>query len=433
MTSNVGPKGKKPTEVAEKMKSSNVIPLWADQYPEVKRWLAKLQDKTMNAFSLYRFCEWAAKTPSELLKMETSNKEVEKLLDELVSTENVGFTNAVKFHLITAVKSFFKHNYIDLAKASGALNVEKVRPYNMPRKADLRKLWNWALNPRDKSLITFVCSTAIAKETISRIQWKHLEEGWEKIDLPCINIPPELLKGHGIGRYKDVRQITFLTPEAKRDLLNYKEWVESRMRRRLTPEDHIFLSAQSPYGPLKYGHMGKLMWSLAKEAGVTFNWHDARRYVNTAMEEIRMPPNWARKIRGRKVRGEEAPYSRPAIDQLRSKFAEAVQILEFTSEIPTVTFEFSERLKALEKFKESLSPDQRDAAKRAGIQLRDAENVGKVLRAKRPKGQVNKQKEDCPDGEHCQKLVTETELTECLKNGWKVVTSLASGKIVVEH
>ena len=56
--------------------------------------------------------------------------------------------------------------------------------------------------------------TAITKETLSEIKWKHLEENWEKIDLPCINLPSELLKGHGRGKYKGVRQTTFLTPEA---------------------------------------------------------------------------------------------------------------------------------------------------------------------------------------------------------------------------
>jgi len=338
-----------------KIKETNVLELWAEQHPEVKRWLAKIQRKAKNAFSLYRFCRWCGKGSSELLalKKDPSSKDAERLLDEFVATDTPEFTNAVKFHCVTAVKSFFKHNYVDLARASGAMTLEKVKPYYKPRKEDLRKIWNWSQNLRDKALITFVCSTAVAKETLSKVKWKHLEENWENVDLPCLNIPSELLKGHGIGRYKGVQQITFLTPEAKRDLINYKEWIETKLGRKLTPEDNIWLETYSPYKPIEYKRLGNLIWQLSKATGVPFSWHDARRYVNTALEEIRIPSNWARKIRGRKVRGEEAPYSRPAIKQLREKFREAVPLLEFTAEKPTVTKEMlrEEVMKAIEEEK----------------------------------------------------------------------------------
>jgi len=44
-----------------------------------------------------------------------------------------------------------------------------------------------------------------------KLKWKHLEENWENIELPCVNVPSELIKGHGIGKYKSVRQMTFFT------------------------------------------------------------------------------------------------------------------------------------------------------------------------------------------------------------------------------
>ena len=74
-----------------------------------------------------------------------------------------------------------------------------------------------------------------------------------------------------------------------------------------------------------------LIWKLAKRAGVEFSWHDARRYVETALEEAKINPNWCRKIRGRKIRGEENPYSKPAIEQLRTVLKEVVPKLQFLS------------------------------------------------------------------------------------------------------
>lgn len=409
-----------------KMKSTNVISQWANNIPEVKRWLAKLQDKTGNAWGLYRFCEWSNKQPAELLKMETANKDVEKLLDEFVSANIDGFTNAVKFHCITATKSFFRHNYVDLAKASGALTLEKKKPYNMPTKEGLRKLWSWALNPRDKSLLTFVCSTAIAKETLSRLQWKHLETDWETVELPCVSVPDKLLKGHGVGRYKGVMQTTFLTPEAKRNLQTYKQWIEKRLGRKLTADDHIFLAAQEPYQPLMYGHLGKLIWDLSRNANVPFSWHDARRYVNTAMESVQMSPNWARKIRGRKVKGEESPYSQPAIQQLREKFAQAVPLLEFTSEKPSVDMK-EERIQNLINYAIAQGMTTEEAQKMKVVFRQkhvSPEDAAKMIRAA-----LEKHK-DCKDG-NCQKIVDESELPNLLTDGWRVAAVLPSGKVVV--
>lgn len=305
----------------------------AESYPEVKSWLAKLQKKSQNAYNLARFCQWAKKNPTELLalKADPRSKEAEKLLDTFVSDEKTGFPNSVKFTIVTSVKSFYKANYANLASASGAMTLEKVKPYHKLAKENLRKLWLWAPNQRDKALLTMACSTAIAKESLANLKWKHLEDSWEQKELPCINIPCELLKGHGHGRYKGVQQITFLTPEAKRDLLNYREWIEAKIGRKLTAEDNVFLEIATPYGPLGYGRLGTLMWHLSHDSGIPFSWHDARRVVNTALESIGISPNWARKIRGTKVRGEEAPYSQPAIEQLRAKFREAVPLLEFTT------------------------------------------------------------------------------------------------------
>ena len=409
-------KGTKPP-----FKRSEVVEKWASQYPEVVRWLAKLQEKDTSAQNLSRFCAWAKMTPPELLalKDDPRSRAAEELLDTFVADEASGLPNSVKFNMMSAAKSFYKHNYRDLARASGAMTLDKVKPYNKPSKENMRKLWNWAVNPRDKSLLTFVCSTAIAKETLTRLQWSHIEEGWENVDLPCIVIPPKLLKGHGVGKYKGVMQITFLTPEAKRDLRTYKEWMEQKLGRKLIGEDNIFLDTCKPYDPIAWSRLGDLIWRLSKAAGVPFSLHDARRYVNTALEEIRISPNWARKIRGRKVRGEEAPYSKPAIEQLREKFKEAVPLLEFTTDRRTsVPKEVQEQLAALEARMRELKAEH-------GILYR--KGVSEPKHRKKNAG-------DCEDGIHCGeefKQISEGELLQHLKEGWAVEHNLSNGELIV--
>lgn len=350
------------------------------------------------------------------MKKNPSSLEIEKLLDAFVAADEktLGMTNALKFWRVNAVKSLFKHNYINIARTAGAIQLEKTKDYNKLSKEGLRKLWNWTQNLRDKCLITFVNSTAIAKETLSEIQWKHLEENWENVDLPCINLPSEILKGHGRGKYKGVRQITFLTPEAKRDLINYKEWIEQKMGRKMTLEDKIFRETYEPYTPVSYDALGFAIWTLAKRCGVAFSLHDGRRWVNTALEQIAISENWARKIRGRKVRGEEAPYSQPAINQLRDKFREAVPLLQFTVE-PLIPKEVQEAIATHEEEIKKLKMQYGMRQKRRKLKPKRETDGG-----------------DCING-HCQRIVSEDELPQLLGDGWMFVATLASGKIVVSN
>jgi hypothetical protein len=411
-----------------KITCTNVMQLWANQYPEVMRWLTHLQKKESSALFFYHFCEWAHKTPPELLALKEKDatitpppNTVEKLLDEFCGADLEDFTSTEKYNTAIQVKSFFKWSYRSLEKACGVVNYEKVKPYNALNKEGLRKLYNRALNPRDRALIPFVTCTGIAKETLANLLWGHLEENWESKDLPTIDIGPELLKGHGKGKYKGVRQITFLTPEAKRELVNYKDWIEGKLGRKLTAQDHVWLTTCNPYEPLSYDVLAQVTIALSKRAKVPFSLHDGRRWINTALEQIGISSNWARKIRGRKVKGEEAPYSQPAINQLKEKFREAVPLLEFTSEASSTV---DERLKAVEKIMQDMTPEQRETMQRHGIKM-----FAKTEAAKRK----DRKEKECTDGEHCQRVVSEEALPELLAQGWHASIVLPSGKIVLER
>jgi hypothetical protein len=71
---------------------------------------------------------------------------------------------------------------------------------------------------------------------------------------------------------------------------------------------------------------------IAKRAGVKFTSHDGRDIVQTAFENIGVVRNQIQKIKGRKVRGEDAPYSKPETEKLRQKYREALPELEFLTE-----------------------------------------------------------------------------------------------------
>lgn len=363
--------GKRKYEITKR----EIIDKWAKNHPKVMTWIAKLQRKNYSAWHLWLYCTKMGKTPEDLLalKEDTRSTDAEFLLDQFVADDTLGVSNSVKVNAIIAVRSFYKHNYRDLARVSGNITLVKIHPYRKHVKEELLKIHRSAQNPRDRALITFTWSTAVARETLTLIKWKHLEPDWEGRDTPHISLPDVLIKGKGRGKYKGVRQETFLTGEAKRDLIDYKDWLIRIKGLTITAEDHIFVELHPPYKSMSYPTLTKISQTLSRRSGIHFSWHDARRYVQTALEEIKINPNWAKKIRGRKVRGEEAPYSRPAIEQLRKAYKEAVPLLEFTQ--PTDLMELKKRQEFLEEIQskivngEALTEEDRKAWGRYRIRL----------------------------------------------------------------
>lgn len=361
------------------------------------------------------------------LKDNVSSREAERLLDKFVVEETPKIPDSVKWNAANAVKGYFAAHYRDLAKRSGTMSLEKVKPYRKPTKEDLRKLWDNCYNPRDKSLVVSMPnSTGIAKETLTKMRWTHIEKGWENIEIPHISLPPELVKGHGKGKYQDVRQETFLTPEAKEDLIKYKAWMERVKGVTFTRDMHVYLTVEKPIKPIPYNALGKIVSDVAKRAGVEYSLHDARRYVQTALEEARLPANWTRKIRGRKVRGEENLYSRPEIEKLRSAFKEALPFLMFRRE-PTISEEERRIQATFDNLRlAGFSDDEIEGYKKQrGKTWRTARELITIARQRAGRTETNGGSTDC------QKIVSEEELGGYLANGWRVSAVLPSGKIVV--
>lgn len=417
---------------------NEVVERWAKHYPKVMTWIGKLQKRNQNAWLLWLFCKTVGKTPDELLalKDDPRSRDAERLLDEFAGRDNLEMPKSVRGTIVIAVKSFFKHNYSDLAKASGQVFFVKQKPYRKHSKDELMKIYRAAQNPRDRSLITFTWSTAIAKESLSKIQWKHLEPDWEKEEIPHIALPDIIIKGHGRGKYQGVEQHTFVTPEAKRDLADYKDYLERVKGVKITPQTNMWIQINAPFEPLGYDAFSKIAEALSQRSGVAFGWHDARRYVETALEEIKINPNWARKIRGRKVKGEEAPYSRPAIEQLRAAYKEAVPLLEFTQ--PTQITELQKRQEEEREIQNLIN-----SAKLLGIPEEEIQVLlkerGKTWRKAselvvRMRAYTEKRTEaNGGNSNGTFEEIHENELVGYLRTGWHVVHKLENGKVIIRR
>jgi hypothetical protein len=323
-----------------------IIDQWASKFNSTRTWLSKLNgSKELRALDLFHFCNWTSKTPDELLAMKCSfeNIDIEKLLDRFVMEASL--PESLRFRTSIAVHSFFRWNYRQIQNESGKIEYVQKRPQRSPSQAQRLELFKACYNQRDRALICVSCCSAIALETMGKLRWFHFEQDWRQQDVPHISIPPEILKGHGKGRYRGVRQETFLTPEAKRELIKYREYMTKEFRYQWRETDFVFLSLEKnqegAYLPLSYNGLGNAVLTVSQRAEVPFSIHDGRRIVETALENINTSRNWIQKVKGRKVRGEDAPYSKPAIEQLRQKYKETLSELEFLNiTSPETTNEF---------------------------------------------------------------------------------------------
>ena len=229
-----------------------------------------------------------------------------------------------KWLIINSVKAFYRTNYHQLQAGAGKFEYTTKRSQGVTSKETCLKLFRKCTHPRDQALIMFATCTAIALESLSELCWNHFEDDWEKQNIPCLKLPSEILKGHGKGKYKGVQQITFLTPEAKAILLDYRSWYAKSFNHTWQPTDHIFLNVKRfIHKPLKRRQIPRLMSHISSQAGVKYRIHDGR--FSYSLENVGASVNWVRKAKGRKVKAEESPYSKSAVEQLEKNTAKPSQ------------------------------------------------------------------------------------------------------------
>ncbi len=352
--------------------TTTTVQPWINKHPAIQNYLKRLNSQKLEtACNLHLYCTYTNKTPQQLLdlKHEYLDFTAEKLLDNFAATNPLNLPESKLHKTVMHVRAFYRVNYRQLQAEAGRIEkpVSKERP--IQKKEMLNQLLRQhCYNPRDKAIFLINTGSAVARETLAYLRWDMLEQNWETQKTPHLSISGEYIKGHGRGKYRDVRQETFLTPAAKQQLLYYRQWYSRCFNYSWQPNDHIFLHIKRHIGePLNSYDIDRIFIWLKRRSGGTYNSHDGRRLIQTALENIRCPNNWIKKIKGRKCAGEEAPYSKPAIEQLRIKYQEALPEIDFTNTTGTTHVSHGE----YEKLKQRLNEVENilSALKQSQIEL----------------------------------------------------------------
>lgn len=294
---------------------------FVEAQPLIGLWLKGLARGTRYNYTraMIMYTEFCGMTPQELLDLkENGGLGAERLLDRFVAMAE-GLSEPRKKIAVTAVHSFYKSNYLDLAARSGYSKVEYVSADNQrcPTQDELRKM---VLNAhiRNDAIVNVISSGGFRAGTVLKLNWGDFHELWTWDGQTPIYVFVDSARLKGGGYRGTVEQHCFMTAHAAEVLLRYAEWYRSK--RELTDESPLFISRGANQHIQSFQRMGKLaLWTAVTSLG-PYSPHDLRRYNQTQLEAARIDPNWIKKMQGKKRRGEDNPYSRPKIEQMRKLF-----------------------------------------------------------------------------------------------------------------
>ncbi len=315
---------------------------WILSFSSGQTWLNKLSAPiTKRQFTSYlkQYCEAVKKTPDELitLKMEGlknvgTEKEfqAENLLEGFFSESKM--SQSAKLNLRNAVFSFFKHNRRAL-EAQTASNIKAESPESKKRRPDLEDLTALEAKAhlaKDKAFIWFIASTSCREGTISLLKWEDLKPTENKNVPYSLEIDSTKLKGKGIGKYRGLKQITFVHRYAYEKLLDYKEEAKL-LGYELKPESPLFIAyrQKGKIQALSDKSMNALFSNLSLMAFgdlevKRFSPQDLREFFQSACESASIQSNMISPLMAHKIKGVDAHYSSHDKEELLVKYETAL-------------------------------------------------------------------------------------------------------------
>jgi hypothetical protein len=255
------------------------------------------------------------------------------------------------------------------------------------------------------------------------------DSGMSKADAIIVNVGDleDFEKGEqwihlNVYRGKEkVEYETFLGPNAVRDLRAFFTLRESRGEK-ITKDSPIFIIDERPYTRMTIHALSTHLYRIHKRSGINFSSHRLRKFFETYMAlTVRHPivlKYWmGHAVRGKKSRDIESRYILPPTPEQLKLYKEAYKNIDLSG--GTV----EERVKAIEGIMGTMSDDQKDLMRKFGVTM---------MRKKEKVDESEEKTERDAEEPNVQKIVSESELAENLASGWRVVTALPSGKIIIE-
>lgn len=392
--------------VVRKMKKGQRIRDWFENDAPVNEWLNSQKLSTRTTYRAYwlRFHEFTGLSGSEILASRAKDKNFaweRKVIEFKNWLTEKGYSTYTSTAATMAVRSFFEYHrsHLEFRPQESSKIAKRARTTEDYRfsLADLAKM-DAVGDLTEKYVLRAGKSFGLRAGDFLRLARGDIEPYVNKGEAP-ISIGGYATKKEGITAYPFI-DADFLP------ILRLR--LDGMIRDGLTkPTDRML-----PYG--YEVQLSRVIKRLVTRAGINTGnaktrFHCMRKFLIDRLSSHMSESKW-KQIVGKSI--SESAYVSP--DSLREDYARAMPEMTFAK-----ATELEERVKDLEKFTATLTPEQLEQSRRLGI-------------LKRKKVTKPEEIEKCEDGKHCQQIVNEENLASFLSQNWKVVATLPSGKIVIE-
>jgi len=418
------------------------------KYPSIRRF-EKLVNRgriTTGTYENYvkyvgQYCDLSGyDNPEIALEKINGIEDKETYFDDLIETlRERKVSDAQIVNIYKGLKRWLTLNKVDIDWREIILpSVEVKVEDRAPTKEELKKLLNIA-SLRTKALILVASSSGMRRNALVTLKVEDV-----KFDYP--DVARVIVKRHYIINGKKFRSgrkiskkrslyVTFITPEAKAMLEQYLE------QRRLLGET---ISKDSPlFTSIRHKELGNFLskeyvdthWGrLLRKAGLdmkseghfVLHFHTLKKYAETQFINAGVKPSYREFWLGHKGAYLESSYFRGEEVKHLEEYRKAIDFLSvIEAPIRLTPQKVKETLREI-LAKEGITIDFaiEKASKKLGITK--VTLLDKMLM--QAKGKVKKKKKS----KDCQVIVNESELESYLAQGYHFVTTLPSGKIVVE-
>lgn len=275
---------------------------------------------------------------------------------------------------------------------------------------DLKEIYNMC-DERERAFIGILKDSGISADDALRLNYGDVK-GFEKDNF--VHMP--MYRGKEAVEYE-----TFIGLNAVEALRGYTT-IRRNRGEVITDETPIFASNKEPYGRLDSDGLFVLFWRIKQKTRKTISTHRLRKFFETYMALTVRHPIVLKYWMGHKIKGKggdiEARYIIPPTKEQLELYKQAYKSIDLTQA------GLEERVKAVEKLMETLTPEQRETMTRYGIKM------GSKRKTATNGGQA------CEDGMHCDEAfeqVSESDLLGYLRQGYSIVHRLQSGEVIVKR
>lgn len=398
---------------------------WCYSFNSSKQWLRAIQLQgvgsrhTTREYSraLFTFCQWLDKNPDQLItdrKQELKNPETKKNAEQKVtefylkleSERDITKTTIVTKYF-AVLKSFYKYNEVPLKLRTPKYVKRRREPHATEQIKKLMMIGD----VREKAIVMFLKDSGMSREDAVKLTYGDIKKGLETEE-QAIHIK-------AVREKQAVEYDTFIGKNAIEHLKAYIDY-RKNMGEQITDDSPLLATVSSK--PLTPETLSIVFVRLSKKAGFKTSPHRFRKYFESHLG-LSVPSIVVKYWMGHSL-GVESSYFLPPIEKQKEKYMEAYHEIDiFKREIS----EFERRKQQLLDIGKMMYANDPEKLKLLEVLTKQAveiEDLDKIPE------RLEREKLEPID---CQKIIDENELEQWLAKGWKFVSVLPSGKIVVTN